>query len=178
MTTATATAFTPAERAEYTELRNRLSVHAHDQIDWSRLKQLNEIQRAINWETHLAVRENDDYARFSQNFEDAISTACDLEGYAYYYGLATLDGELTTAKIVDGRYGQVWLIKKGYTADGREDIEWVNVSVASTVAKEQKFYEGKGYQLVMVRAQGVMRGSRWEAGMPIDFEIATDEEQN
>jgi hypothetical protein len=30
----------------------------------------------------------------------------------------------------------------------------------------------------MVRAQGVMRGSRWEAGMPIDFEIATDEEQN
>lgn len=66
-------------------------------------------------------------------------------GVDWVYGLVDLDGNLVDAEIVNGKYGQVWLIRKSPNV-----IEWVNVSTASSVAKEQKFYASKGYQMVEV----------------------------
>lgn len=67
------------------------------------------------------------------------------QGQDWEYGLLDLEGNLVNAKIVNGNYGKVWRIE---IADGR--VKWVNVSVANSIAKQQKFYESKGYELVKV----------------------------
>lgn len=67
------------------------------------------------------------------------------QGVDWEYGLLDLEGNLVDAKIVDGKFGKVWRI---LNAD--ESVNWVNVSVANSVAKKQKFYESKGYELVKV----------------------------
>lgn len=67
------------------------------------------------------------------------------QGVDWEYGLLDLEGNLVDAKIVDGKYGKVWLIKN---AD--DSVKWVNVSVAESVSRRQKFYESKGYKLVRV----------------------------
>jgi hypothetical protein len=66
-------------------------------------------------------------------------------GVDFVFGLVNLQGELVNARMVDGRYGKVWCVEK---SDG--SVEWVNVSVARSVAREQEFYRGKGYQIAKV----------------------------
>jgi len=66
-------------------------------------------------------------------------------GVDYEYGLVDLDGNFIDAKIVDGKYGSVWCVQVG---EGQ--VAWVNVSQASSVAKQQAFYAGKGYQMAKV----------------------------
>lgn len=66
-------------------------------------------------------------------------------GVDYEYGLVDLEGNLVDAKMVDGKFGRVWCVQVG---EGQ--VAWVNVSQASSVEKEQKFYRGKGYQIARV----------------------------
>ncbi len=67
------------------------------------------------------------------------------QGLDWELGLVDLDGNLVNAKIVNGKYGEVWRIEK---EDG--SVEWVNVSVAEKLSRKQAFYASKGYELVKV----------------------------
>jgi hypothetical protein len=63
------------------------------------------------------------------------------------WGLVEIDNpdKVVDAKMVDGKFGRVWRIKH---EDG--NIEWVNVSSASTAKKQQAHYAKKGYQLAYI----------------------------
>lgn len=66
-------------------------------------------------------------------------------GVDYELSLLDLEGNVLDAKIVDGKYGSVWRV---LNSDG--SVSWVNVSVANSYKKQQKFYQGKGVQLAQV----------------------------
>jgi hypothetical protein len=66
-------------------------------------------------------------------------------GVDYENALLDLEGNVVDAKVVDGKYGKVWRVNN---PDG--SVSWVNVSVANSYGKQQKFYEGKGYKLANV----------------------------
>lgn len=64
------------------------------------------------------------------------------QGIYWVIGLVDADSnEVVDAKIVDGKFGKVWCIKH---EDG--SVEWVNISQASSIKKQQAFYRSKGYQ--------------------------------
>jgi len=67
------------------------------------------------------------------------------KGVGSAYGLTDLDGNVVDAKMVEGKYGTVWLIKK---EDG--SVEWVNTSVAENWDRRQAFYKKKGYVWVQL----------------------------
>jgi hypothetical protein len=67
------------------------------------------------------------------------------QGLDWEMGLVDLDGNLVNAKIVNGKFGEVWRIEK---EDG--SVSWVNVSVAEKLSRKQAFYASKGYELVKV----------------------------
>lgn len=67
------------------------------------------------------------------------------KGVSFVHGLVNLDGEVVDAKIVDGKYGEVFLVK-----DENENVSWVNVSQAKDVARQQKHYEKFGYRIALV----------------------------
>ena len=66
-------------------------------------------------------------------------------GVDYEHSLLDLEGNVLDAKIVEGKYGSVWRVSN---PDG--SVSWVNVSVANSYKKQQKFYQGKGVQLAQV----------------------------
>lgn len=115
------------------------------------------------WEDHAVECE-----KSAREVEQDRQRILDEDGYAFYHNemrsqherearlarnegidselsFVDLEGNLVDAKIVDGKYGSVWRVSK---ADG--SVEWVNVSVANSIEKQQKFYRGKGYQMVNV----------------------------
>lgn len=103
--------------------------------------------RAVEQDKHRIYAE-DGYAFYHGAIMDKYFRMADLarnQGINWVWGLVDLDGNLVNAEIVNGKYGKIWCIKK---EDGA--VEWVNVSVASTVCKEQIFYGKKGYQLAKV----------------------------
>ena len=67
------------------------------------------------------------------------------QGVDWEYGLVDLEGNLVNAKIVNGKYGDVWRVQLA-----GDEVAWVNVSVAEDNEKKQKFYRGKGYQIARV----------------------------
>lgn len=116
------------------------------------------------WENHAVECE-----KKSREVELDRQRILDEDGYAFYHGemmaqhdrearlarnhgvdwvngLVDLEGKVLDAEIVDGKYGQVWRVRN---EDG--SVAWVNVSVANSIEKQQKFYRGKGYQMVSVR---------------------------
>ena len=115
------------------------------------------------WEAHAV--ECDKNAREVEQDKQRI---LDNDGYAFYHGqmmnehfrearlarnhgvdyevsLLDLEGNVVDSKIVDGKYGKVWRVNN---PDG--SVSWVNVSVANSYGKQQKFYESKGYKLANV----------------------------
>lgn len=67
------------------------------------------------------------------------------KGVSSVYGLVDLSGQVVNAKIVDGKYGEVFLVK-----DENENVSWVNVSQAKDISRQQKHYEKFGYQIARV----------------------------
>jgi hypothetical protein len=67
------------------------------------------------------------------------------KGVDSVYGLVDLGGQVVNAKIVEGKYGEVWLVK-----DENENVSWVNVSQAKDISRQQKHYEKSGYQIARV----------------------------
>jgi hypothetical protein len=67
------------------------------------------------------------------------------KGIDSVYGLVDLAGQVVNAKIVEGKYGEVWLVK-----DENENVSWVNVSQAKDISRQQKHYEKFGYQIALV----------------------------
>jgi hypothetical protein len=67
------------------------------------------------------------------------------KGVDSVYGLVDLGGQVVNAKIVEGKYGEVWLVK-----DENENVSWVNVSQAKDISRQQKHYEKFGYQIALV----------------------------
>jgi hypothetical protein len=67
------------------------------------------------------------------------------KGIDSVYGLVDLDGQVVNAKIVDGKYGEVFLVK-----DENENVSWVNVSQAKDISRQQKHYEKFGYRIALV----------------------------
>jgi hypothetical protein len=67
------------------------------------------------------------------------------KGVDSVYGLVDLGGQVVNAKIVEGKYGEVWLVK-----DENENVSWVNVSQAKDTSRQQKHYEKFGYQIARV----------------------------
>ena len=100
-------------------------------------------QEAKQWAEFLERSNNFDDAVYSDPYDSRFMKFVTYKGYGFQYALADMEGNVVDAKIVDGKFGKVWLINK---SDG--SIEWVNVSSASTIAKEQAHYNKKGYQLV------------------------------
>jgi hypothetical protein len=80
-------------------------------------------------------------AIYRRKAEMAKSRGIDTEN-----GLATLDGEIVDAKIVDGKFGRVWRIKHD-----DDSVEWVNISVAEDIKRQQAHYAKKGYQKVWIK---------------------------
>jgi hypothetical protein len=106
-----------------------------------------------------------DYADFierQQHFDDAfyrpnyyyqvLERLAANRGYVSEYVL-TKDGEIVPTTIVKTKYGQAWVVKSSWDKDA-DVVEWVNVSVASTVEKEQKHYAKKGYQIALAEVRG------------------------
>jgi hypothetical protein len=100
-----------------------------------------EQQKMQNWSDDVW----DFYANASISNYDRKAYLADNKGIDWVYGLADFDGKVLDADIVDGKYGQVWRIRN---EDG--SVSWVNVSRASTVAKEQAHYAKKGVKMVTV----------------------------
>lgn len=114
-----------------------------------------EWQEAAAYIDEAQTKHWEDYLERRQNFDDAIFTQIHAElgqivrnrGISTEWVL-TREGEIVPAVIVDGRYGQVWAVKKDWGYDA-ELVEWVNVSTASTIEKEQVHYAKKGYQIAL-----------------------------
>lgn len=94
------------------------------------------------------ILDEDGYAFYHQQMMDNKQAEARLarnHGVDFECGLVDLEGNLVDAKIVDGKYGKVWCVQVG-----GGQVNWVNVSTASTTEKEQKFYRSKGYQIANV----------------------------
>ena len=123
--------------------------------EWEQaLKQIQDEERK-EWADFIERREQYDDAIHSQPYVSKYRDYVSNKGYGYDYSLADLDGNIVNSRIVDGKYGEAWVINKD---DG--SVEWVNVSTASSVAKRQAHYNKKGYQLVLceVRVRTTTRG--------------------
>lgn len=152
------------------ELFNREDV---TDAEWEQAAADIKAQEAKQWAEFIERSKYYDDAFYSDPYDSRFANFVANKGYGYQYSLADMDGNVVDAKIVDGKFGQVWLVNK---ADG--SIEWVNVSTASTVAKEQAHYNKKGYQLVMceVRVRVAKGGNYYFDWNDIkEMEIAKDE---
>lgn len=139
---------------------------------------------AQEWADYIAATEAadaKDWADFlerQQNYDDALQPSnrerkngrylAQNEGVDTFYFLGDLDGNILPARMVDGKFGKVWCVTESEEY-GSPVVAWVTVSSASTVAKEQKFYASKGYQLVAVEARAYpsYEGSKMVKDLPI-----------
>lgn len=100
--------------------------------------------RSKAWADYIERRENFDDAIYSDRFR-RLSIAVNNRGVETEWVLVK-DGEIVPARIVEGQYGLVWCVKTGWEFDA-DVVEWVNLSVASTIEKKRAHYAKKGYEL-------------------------------
>ena len=99
-------------------------------------------------EDRQRILDNDGYAFYHNGMRQQHEREARLarnHGIDYELSFVDLEGNLVDAKIVEGKYGSVWRVSN---PDG--SVSWVNVSVANSYKKQQKFYQSKGFQLVQV----------------------------
>jgi hypothetical protein len=103
-----------------------------------------------------------DYCERKEHFDDAFYTQS-----PYYFNLwklasnkgsvyeevLTKDGEVVPSVVMKTKFGEAWMVKSSWDKNA-DVVEWVNVSVASTVEKQQKHYAKKGYQIALVEVRG------------------------
>jgi hypothetical protein len=149
--------------------------------------------------TQVSDQEWSDYAETLLTKADAIDLdkrrIYDEDGYAFHHdtmsrklraeaylaqnhgidselGLVSLDDPQTLldAKIVDGKFGEVWLIKFD------EQTVFVNVSHAQKLERRVAFYESKGLRLVEVYYRyGYGKNGQYKIGEALSFEpVAVD----
>ena len=123
------------------ELFNREGV---TDSEWEQALKDIEEQQTKQWADYLERSRHYDDAVYSDPYDSRYRTYVGKKGYGYVHSLTDLEGNIVNSKIVDGRYGKVWVINKD---DG--SVEWVNVSTASTFTKEQAHYRKKGYQIAL-----------------------------
>ncbi len=122
--------------------------HRDDVTDpeWAEAKLWIEDAKAKAWADYLERSESFDDAYYSDAFRE-IGSAVELKGFKSTWVLVK-DGEIVSAEIVSGKYGDVWCVKDGWGYDANL-VEWVNVSVAATIEKQNAFYAKKGYQMAL-----------------------------
>lgn len=125
------------------ELLNRDDV---TEAEWQEAEAYLNEETTKHWQDYLERRQNYDDAVFSEIHAEIGKTVRN-RGISTQWVL-TRDEEIVPAIIVEGRYGQVWAVKKDWGYDA-ELVEWVNVSTASTIEKEQVHYAKKGYQIAL-----------------------------
>lgn len=116
--------------------------------DWEAFAKECEAQAHAVHEDKMRVWEEDGYTFYHNAMQQRWIKQAKLarnHGIDYVEQLVDANGNVVDASKVNGKYGYVWLIK-----NGEQDYQWVNVSQASTVAKQQKFYASKGFQLAHV----------------------------
>ena len=142
--------------AEFIEL-----INANEMTDelWAEVKALADDAMSKDW---------DDYCERKQHFDDAYFTQSpfyfDLWKLAsnkgvVYEDVLTKDGQVVPSQVVKTKYGQAWVVKTSWDYDA-EVVEWVNVSVASTSAKQQAHYAKKGYQNVIAKVRGCFKNGK------------------
>jgi hypothetical protein len=108
---------------------------------------------AKDWNDYVERKEHFDDAFYRKNsYDDALQKLAEQKGVIYEYVL-TKDGEVVPCQIVKTKFGEAWVVKTSWDKNA-DVVEWVNVSVASTVEKEQKHYAKKGYQIALVEVRG------------------------
>tara|TARA_R110000803_G_scaffold28371_4_gene65616 strand:- start:812 stop:1285 length:474 start_codon:yes stop_codon:yes gene_type:complete len=121
------------------ELFNRNDV---TDAEWQEAQEFIAAEQAKAWNEFLVRSQDFDDAFFSEPYKAEWGYVRN-KGIGFMYSLADMEGNLVNAKCVSGQYGYVWRVEKEDAS-----IDWVNVSSASTTAKQQKHYNSKGYQLV------------------------------
>lgn len=152
------------------ELFNRDNV---TNAEWSEALQEIKNQESKQWAEFLVRRNDFDDAIYSDPFVSRYRNYVEQKGLAFEWLLVDMNGKIVDAKIVDGKFGKVWAVNK---EDG--STEWVNVSSASTYAKEQAHYNKKGYQIAMceVRVRTNSQGNIYFDWNEVNnIEIAKDE---
>lgn len=139
-----------------------------DKIDFYELINANEMTDEL-WAEVVAYADEamrkdwDDYLERRNLFDDAyyrpssyytsLKNLAECKGFTYVWVLAK-DGQVVPSEVVKTKYGESWIVKDSWAKDA-EVVEWVNVSVASSSAKQQAHYAKKGYQLVCAEVRGV-----------------------
>ena len=143
------------------QVKDRSKVDFHELINenkmtdelWQEVEAYCKEQISNEWADYLERKENYDDAHYSINkYYKTLQTLAENKGNVYEYVL-TKDGEIVPAVIVKTKYGEAWMVKSSWDKNA-DVIEWVNVSVASTVEKEQKHYAKKGYQIAWATVRG------------------------
>lgn len=138
-----------------------------DKVDFYELINANQVTDA-GWDEVKAYAEAglqkdwDDYLERKNHFDDAFYTQssyywnlkvlAENNGYVFEHVLAK-GGEVVPCEIVNTKYGKSWIVKSSWDKDAVV-VEWVNVSVASTNAKQQAHYAKKGYSFVVAEVRG------------------------
>lgn len=116
--------------------------------EWQEALEVIEAEEKQEWANFLKRQENYDDAFYTDPWISRFRPYIRNRGYGFVYRLADLDGNLVKSKVVNGKFGEVWMVEQ---KDG--SVEWVNVSVAESVAKQQAHYNKKGYQLVYCKVR-------------------------
>lgn len=154
--------------SELVELINDGKFNFEDDAAVEAAQKVLDAEHTKEWNEFCERRDNFDDAIYTHPWGyDALRRILNLRGETWDWALADLGDNMVKAKIVDGKFGKVWCIEK---TDG---VEWVNVSTANTIAKEQKFYQSKGYQLaVATYTAKIGSGGRVVNGKFLRIEIA------
>lgn len=106
-----------------------------------------------DWEDYLERKQHFDDAFYRKNsYDDALQKLAQQKGVIYEHVL-TKDGVVVPSVVVKTKFGEAFVVKNSWDKNA-EVVEWVNVSVANTVQKQQQHYAKKGYQLALVEVRG------------------------
>lgn len=143
-------------------------------VEWAGALAVIEAEESKQWAEFLERQQNFDDAVYSNPWVSKLRSYVGNKGCGFIYQLADLQGNLVKSKMVDGKFGKVWLVEK---QDG--SVEWVNVSSAEKFSRQQAHYNKKGYQLVQctVRIRLNKQGEPYHnLDEVIEVEMLKDEE--
>jgi len=130
-------------------------INANQMTDelWQEVEAYVKEKVAKDWADYCERKQHFDDAFYRKNsYDDALQQLAQNKG-SVYENVLTKGGEIVPAVIVKTKYGEAWMVKSSWDKNA-DVIEWVNVSVASTVEKEQKHYAKKGYQIALAEVRG------------------------
>jgi len=106
-----------------------------------------------HWQAYLKrTNDYDDAIYYPDYNEKYLLEAVANKGYVYRYVLRDLEtADLRIPETKQGKYGYYWVLK---SVSG-EFVGFLNQSSANTDQKQQKYYNSKGYEMLMVRVRVV-----------------------